>query len=150
MIYTHFSLGSAVIRNIRGVTALVLLACIIALPGCGSTKVYTADKTLLYGDNLYNLANVQRLGSRVEAKLSNDEIISAAHLEKKEVKDLLDEHSTLLITTYIEMDEMHIIYQNVRIKKYSDYSKVIRNQESAMSKVNKFMADKKQTQLKLK
>lgn len=141
---------SALGKNLKYLTALLVFASIIALPGCGSTKVYTADKTLVYGSNLYNLSNVQRLGSRVSGKLPNGDEVNLERLDKKAINDLLDEHSSLLVTTAIEMDDKGFIYQNVRVKKYSDYSRVIKNQQSAMGKINKFMANKKSTQLKLK
>ena len=43
-------------------TGLLLAALTVALAGCGSTKVYTADKTITYNGALYNMAIVQRLG----------------------------------------------------------------------------------------
>ena len=137
-------------ENLRRIAALLLFAAIIALPGCGSTKVYTADKTLVYGSNLYNLSNVQRLGSRVEGTIPNGEKINLKQMDKKAINDLLDEHSSLVVTTAVELDDKEFIYQKIRVKNYSDYSRVIKNQESAMNKINKFMANKKSTQLKLK
>jgi len=140
----------AVGNHIKRITAVLLFAGFIALPGCGSTKVYTADKTLVFGSNLYNLSNVQRLGSRVEGTLPNGDTVKLERMDKKAINALLDEHSSLLVTTAVEMDDKEFIYQNVRVKKYSDYSRVIKNQQSTMEKINKFMANKKSTQLKLK
>ncbi len=136
--------------TIRRAAVIFLLAAIVVLPGCGSTKVYTADKTLVYGNNLYNLSNVQRLGSRVEGTLPNGDKVDLERMDKKEINNLLDEHSSLAVTTYVEMDDKEMVYQNSRVKSYSDYSKMAKNQQSAMDKISKFMANKKSTQLKLK
>ena len=50
----------------RAVLLMALLAVVPGLAGCGSTKVYTAEKTLVYRDNLYNLGQVQQVGSRID------------------------------------------------------------------------------------
>ena len=52
------------------IVALALVG-IMALGGCGSTKVYTADKTIVYNGDLYNMGNVQRIGSRIEGQTSD-------------------------------------------------------------------------------
>ena len=150
MIQSILTSPGATAVNIRRIAALLLLAGIMALPGCGSTKVYTADKTLVYRNNLYNLSNVQRLGSRVEGTLANGDKLNLDRKDKKEINKLLDEHSSVVVTTYVEMDDKEMVYQNSRIKSYSDYSKMVKNQEKAMSNIQKFMGNKKSTQLKLK
>ena len=129
----------------------VLLAAFISLPGCISkTKVYTADKTLAYGSSIYNLSNVQRLGSRVEATLSDGSVIDIERMDKSGINALLKENSSITVATYIEMDDKDFTYQRSKVSKYSEYSRIIKNQESAMEKIRKFMANKKSTQLKLK
>ena len=136
--------------NIKNIATLILLAVIITLSGCGSTKVYTADKTMVYKTDLYNLANVQKLGSNIEGTLADGEKVNMLGMDKKAVNNLFDKHDSLVVKTAITMDDQELVYQNVRISKYSDFSKMVKNQESAMKKINKFMADKKKTQLKLK
>ncbi len=150
MIQSIITSPGAVAVNIKRIAALLLLAGIMVLPGCGSTKVYTADKTLVHGSNLYNLSNVQRLGSRVEGTLPNGDKVNLERMEKKEINELLDEHSSLVVTTYVEMDDKDMVYQNSRVKSYSDFSNMLKRQEKAMSNIQKFMKNKKSTQLKLK
>jgi len=140
----------AVAVNIKRIAALLLLAAIMALPGCGSTKVYTNDKTLVYRGDLYNLSNVQRLGSRVEGTLPNGNKVNMKRMDKKEINKLLDEHSSFVVASYIEMDDKDMVYQNSRVKSYSDVSNMIKRLDKAMGNVQKFMANKKSTQLKLK
>jgi hypothetical protein len=42
------------------------------------------------------------------------------------------------------------VFQNSRVDSYSDVSSMTKRLDSAMSKIQKFMANKKSTQLKLK
>ena len=147
-IFTRFNIFG---ENFKRITTLLLLASIIALPGCISkTKVYTADKSLVYGNSTYNLANVQRLGTRIEGSVAGGEKIRMDQMGKSEVNELLTEHTSIQVTTSIEMDNKGFNYQNVKVKSYSDFSKAKKNLDSAMGKINKFMANKKSTQLKLK
>ena len=151
MIQSIFTSPGAVAVNIKRIVALLLLAAIVALPGCGSTtKVYTNDKTLVYRGDLYNLSNVQRLGSRVEGTLPNGDKVNMKQMDKKEINKLLDEHESFVVTSFVEMDDKEMVFQNSRVDSYSDVSKMTKNIDSAMSKIQKFMANKKSTQLKLK
>lgn len=150
MIQSTITSPGAVAVNIKRIAALLLLAAVMALPGCGSTKVYTNDKTLVYRGDLYNLSNVQRLGSRVEGKLPNGDKVNMKRMDKKEINKLLDEHSSFVVTTYIEMDDKDMVYQNSRVKSYSDVSNMTKRIDKAMGNIQKFMANKKSTQLKLK
>jgi hypothetical protein len=43
-----------------------------------------------------------------------------------------------------------MVYQRKKISKYSEYSSMLKRFERANSDINKFLADKKKTQLKLK
>jgi hypothetical protein len=151
VIQSIFTSPGAVAVNIKRIVALLLLAAIVALPGCGSTtKVYTNDKTLVYRGDLYNLSNVQRLGSRVEGTLPNGDKVDMKRMDKKEINNLLDEHSSFLVTSYVEMDDKEMVFQNSRVDSYSDVSTMTKHLDSAMGKIQKFMANKKSTQLKLK
>ncbi len=150
MIQSVFTSPGAVAVNIKRIAALLLLAGIMALPGCGSTKVYTADKTLVYKNSLYNLSNVQRLGSRVEGTLPNGDKVNLERMDKKGINKLLDEHSSIVVTTYVEMDNKDMVYQNSRVKSYSDVSNMTKRLDKAMGNIQNFMKNKKSTQLKLK
>ncbi len=150
MIQSTITSPGAVAVNIKRIAALLLLAAIMALPGCGSTKVYTNDKTLVYRGDLYNLSNVQRLGSRVEGTLPNGDKVNMKRMEKNEKNKLLDEHSSFVVASYVEMDDKNMVYKNSRVDKYSDVSNMIKHLDKAMGNIQKFMANKKSTQLKLK
>jgi hypothetical protein len=150
VIQSIFTSPGAVAVNIKRIAVLLLLAAIVALPGCfSSTKVYTNDKTLVYRGDLYNLSNVQRLGSRVEGTLPNGDKVNMRQMDKKEINKLLDEHGSFQVTTYVGMDDKEMVYESKSVKSYSDVSKMTKNIDSAMSKIQKFMANKKSRQLKL-
>ena len=150
MIQSVFTRPGTVAVNIKRIAILLLLAGIVALPGCfSSSKVYTNDKTLVYKGDLYNLANVQKLGSRVEGTLPNGDKVNMKQMDKKEINRLLDEHESFQVTSFVEMDDREMVYESRRVDSYSNVSKITKNIESAMSKIQKFMANKKSRQLKL-
>jgi len=128
----------------------LLLGCLLALGGCGSTKVYTADKTVVYKSNLYNLANVQRIGSRVEANLADGSTVNMTNMDKKGVEAVLKENGEVMVSMVVELDDQDMVYLRTRVSRYSDYNKMKKRFDGAQQDITKFMADKKKTQLKLK
>lgn len=128
----------------------LLLGCLLALGGCGSTKVYTADKTVVYKGNLYNLANVQRIGSRVEANLADGSTVKMTNMDKKGVEALLKENGEVMVSMVVELDDQDMVYLRSRVSRHSDYNKMQKRFDRAQKDIAKFMADKKKTQLKLK
>jgi hypothetical protein len=131
-------------------TGLILVALTAALAGCGSTKVYTADKTVTYNGTLYNMGNVQRIGPSIQAQLPDGSTEDMRGMDKKAVEALLDKQSPITVTTAVTMDDQQMVYERKSVKKYSEYNKLVKNLDGAMKDINKFMADKKKTQLKLK
>jgi hypothetical protein len=149
MTTTHSARDSGARKAARLAGLALLSLFVLSLAGCGSTKVYTADKNIVYRGSIYNLGNVQRVGSRAEATLSDESVVNAMGLDKKQVNQLLDEHSSFLLTTTVELDERDMVYERATVNSYSDYSKRMKNFEKALNSITKFMADKKKTQLKL-
>jgi hypothetical protein len=130
-------------------TSLILAALMAALAGCGSTKVYTADKTVTYKGAIYNMGNVQRIGPSIQAQLPDGSMEDMRGMDKKAVEALLDKQSPITVTTAVTMDDQQMVYERKSVKKYSEYNKLAKNLDDAMKDINKFMADKKKTQLKL-
>ena len=112
--------------------------------------MYTADKTIVYNGNTYNMASVQRIGSRMDGYLPNNETVNMRSLDKKGVEALFKEHDEFMVSAIVEMDSNDMVYERRRIDRYSDYSKMTKRLEGAIKDINKFMADEKKTQLKLK
>ena len=130
--------------------SVVLLALgMIALAGCGSTKVYTAEKTIVYKESLYNLSGVQQVGSRIDGQAADGSTVNMRSLDKKGVEKLLKDNPDMVVTTLVVMDDNEMVYERRQVKKYSDYSKMEGRLDDAMKDISKFMADGKKTQLKL-
>jgi hypothetical protein len=131
-------------------TVFLLAVCILSLMGCGSTtKVYNTDKTILYKGDLYNMRNVQRISPQVNGKLANGDVKDMKGMDKKAVQALLDESSPIMVSMIVEMDSQEMVYARKSVSKYSEFSSMKNSFEKAMNKINKFMANKKSTQLKL-
>ena len=135
---------------VKGAIIFLLVISVISLSGCGSTKVYTANKTLVYSGDIYNLATVQRVGSRVEATLPNGDVIDPRQMDKKEFNAMLKENQSVVVASIVELDQQEFVYQRSRVSKYSGYTKIMKNHDAAMDNIRKFMADKKKTQYTLK
>lgn len=137
--------------SLNGWTGVLLLfAIMLSIGACGSTKVYTAQKTVVYNGSLYNMANVQKLSNSVIGTKANGDTVNMRSMDKKAVEALLKQESSIVVKTTITMDTQELVYQNARVSKYSDYSKMVSRFDGALKDISKFMADKKKTQLKLK
>ena len=128
----------------------VVLALMLSIGACGSTKVYTADKTIVYNGDLYNMSNVQKIGSSIEGTLANGDTVDMKSMNKNALQDLFKKESSVAVKAVVTMDQQQMIYRNGQVSSYSNYSKLVKSFDSAMNNINKFMADKKKTQLKLK
>ena len=129
---------------------LALSACVLMLSGCGGTKVYNNDKTVVYRDNIYNVSTVRQIGTEVTAKLADDSVVDLTHADKRKVQDLLKESSPVFVTMKFDLDSDEIIYRAKSVSKYSEYSRMKSDFDSANKKIVKLMGDKKQMQLKLR
>jgi hypothetical protein len=137
--------------SLNGWTGVLLLfAIMLSIGACGSTKVYTAQKTVVYNGSLYNMSNVQKLSNSIIGTKANGDTVNMRSMDKKAVEALLKQESSIVVKSTITMDTQELVYQNARVSKYSDYSKMVSRFDGALKDINKFMADKKKTQLKLK
>jgi len=134
----------------KRVAVFLLVVCILSIGGCGGTKVYTIDKTIVHGGEIYNLRNVLKVGSRSEGLLPNGDVVNMRTMDKKKIEALLKEQSSVIVTNTVVLDSQEMVYQRSRITKYSEYSSMEKKFNRALSDITKFMGDKKKTQLKLK
>ncbi len=130
--------------------ALVLAVAMALVAACGGTKVYTADKTVIYRDSIYNVSNVQRLTARQTARTADGQDVNLAGKNKQQLQAFFKENPDTMVSMYIEMDQQELVYVRTRVDGYNEYSKLSRRFESAMKDLTRFMGDKKKTQLKLK
>lgn len=134
------------IRLLR--TGLLALATVL-LVACGSTKVITADKSLVYRGNIYSLANVGTVGSRLEATTPGGEVIDVMRYDKRAFNALLDQHDRLEVRSVIALDEQDVLYEQKSVDGYRDFDRLQDDIGKVMRDIQKFMADAKKTQLKL-
>lgn len=149
MTESRFPRHFAALRYGRFALVAALAGLMLALAACGSTKVYTADKTIVYNGAIFNVSNVQRISSRSEAELPNGQTVNLRGMDRNGIEALLDEHGSMVVTNVVEMDTQEMVYQRAKVEKYSQYSKMAKNFDSAQKNITKFVADKKKTQLKL-
>ena len=144
-------LNTRTARNTANTVGVLLMAFFMLLmAGCiSSSRSYTADKNIVYKGSLYNMSNVKTVTANVTGQLPNGDVKNMKGMDKKAVQALLDESSPVMVTTALDLDGQEMVYERRSVSKYSDYSKMMSNFESAGKKVTKFMANKKSTQLKL-
>jgi len=131
-------------------TCVIVIVALMVTVGCGSTKVYNTDKTVIYRSNMYNVSNVTQYSSKLEAKTTEGEAWDLTNFDKTRFESFVGEQGTIMVQSLILMDDKTIVYQSATPKKYSDFDKMRKNLKSAMDQMAKFMKDKKKTQLNLK
>lgn len=112
--------------------------------------MYTANKSMVYRDNLYNMTDVQQISYRMEGTLADGEVKNMKDMNKKAVETLLKANAPVMVSMIVQLDDKAMAYQRQKVSKYSQYSKMSKSFDKAMSSITKFMADGKATQLKLK
>lgn len=138
-------------KNLK-LTGLVMALLLIAVTtaSCGSTKVITADKTIVYRGTLYNVSNVKKMSSRIEATLPDASKVNMKNLDRDAKRQLFRDNEEMRVTMAIDLDQESLIYLNTNMDSYSDYSRVEKRFENALEDIGDFMSDKKDTQLELK
>lgn len=130
----------------------VLLALTVTLlaVSCGSTKVVTANKTMVYRDAIYNVSSVDVFKRSTEATGADGGSVNLDDISKSGFRTLVDEHGKLSVRQAFQLDEVEVVYQAMQVDSWSDYSRMSKRFDNAAEDLQKFLADKKKTQLKLK
>jgi hypothetical protein len=132
---------------------LVLAASIMAmflLAGCGGTKVYNNDKTVVYNGAVYNLSAVKQVNAKSIGKLSDNNTVSLKGVTKKEFEAYLKEYDSIYVRMFFDLDGQEMLYRASSVEKWKDYQHMQKSFESAGKQITSLMADKKKMQLKLK
>jgi len=135
--------------TLKSVAFIAFCAIVLSLAGCGSTKVYTADKTIVHNGSIYNVSNVKVFSYDVEGILADNKTIPLKNADKKQINDLLKSNGAFTVRQTIQFDDQQVVYQQRRVDSWSDFNKMNKQFESAGTKVRKFLADKKKTQMTL-
>ena len=134
-------------------TKTSLLAVVIAMlaTACGGTKVYTADKTVVYNDAIYNVSNVQVLTRKTEGVVTDNEVLDLSDTEKRAFNDLLEQHGgEVFVRQVFMLDEQELVYRAQNVDSWSDFNRMVKKFDDAGKDMQKFLGDGKDTQLKLK
>ena len=132
---------------------LIFIASIMAmllLAGCGSTKVYNNDKTLVYNGAVYNLSKVTQIDTRITGKLSDSRTESLKNADRKQIEAYLKEFQTIYVRMAFEFDDKEMLYRASSVSKWSEYSNMKKSYDKAGKDITSLMANKKKMQLKLK
>jgi len=132
---------------------LVLAAAIMTmllLAGCGSTKVYNNDKTVVYNGAIYNLSTVKQINSKSMGKLSDSNTVDLKGVTKKEFEAYLEEYNSVYVRMFFDLDDQEMLYRASSVDRWKDYQKMQKSFESAGKQITSLLGDKKKMQLKLK
>jgi hypothetical protein len=140
---THRRFGRTVVLAISVLTLILLI-------GCGGTKVYNNDKTVVYNGAVYNLSKVTQINSKISGKLSDSNTVDLRGVDRKQFEAYLEEYETIYVRMAFGLDEQEMLYRANSIEKWSEYSSMLKSFENAGKQITSLMANKKKMQLKLK
>lgn len=134
-------------RNIAFLPLLIVSALLAA--GCGSTKVYTPDKTMVYKDAIYNLSGVKTLSTRLEAVPASGDPVDLSGYDSKRFDALVKEKGEVTVRSLIVMDNDEVVYEQGTVAKGRDFVRMQDRLGDVQKQLTKFMGDAKKTQIKL-
>ena len=134
----------------RTLVLAVSILTIFLLAGCGSTKVYNNDKTVVYNGAVYNISKAKQINSKATAKLSDSETVNLKGADRKQIEAYIKEHGSIFVRMVFEFDEQEMLYRASSVDKWSDYQRMQKSFENAGNQITKLLGDKKKMQLKLK
>jgi CRISPR/Cas system-associated protein endoribonuclease Cas2 len=132
---------------------LVLAASIMAmllLVGCGGTKVYNNDKTVIYNGAIYNLSATKQINSKTSGKLSDSNTVDLKGVTKKQFEAYLKEYGSIYVRMAFVLDDQEMLYRASSVDSWKDFQKMQKSFESASGQISTLMANKKKSQLKLR
>lgn len=134
----------------RGALALAaMFLAALSVSGCGGTKVMTAQKTIVYDDRIYNVSAVQEVRPVREIILPDGQTRDLARLNDRQVRDLFDDHDQLRVRFSVMFDERELAYARGTVDRSADVKRLRQRFDSAMERIRRFLANRKQTQLQL-
>ena len=134
----------------RTLILAVSIMAMLLLVGCGGTKVYNNDKTVVYNGAIYNLSAVKQINSKSIGKLSDDNTVNLKGVTKKEFEAYLKQYNKIYVRMSFELDDQEMLYRASSVDRWSDYQKMSNSFEKAGKQITSLMSDKKKMQLKLK
>ena len=128
----------------------VSIMTMLLLAGCGGTKVYNNDKTVVYNGAVYNMSTIKQINSKSMGKLSDNNTVSLKGVTKKEFEAYLKEYDSVYVRLFFDLDGQEMLYRASSVDKWKDYQRMQKSFENAGKQITSLLADKKKMQLKLK
>ena len=128
----------------------VSIMTMLLLAGCGGTKVYNNDKTVVYNGAVYNMSAVKQINPKSMGKLSDNNTVNLKGVTKKEFEAYLKEYDSVYVRLFFDLDGQEMLYRASSVDKWKDYQRMQKSFENAGKQITSLMADKKKMQLKLK
>jgi len=134
----------------RTLVLAVSIMAMLLLAGCGGTKVYNNDKTVVYNGAIYNLSAVKQINSKSSGKLSDSNTVDLRGVTKKEFEAYLKEYDKVYVRMAFDLDGQEMLYRASSVDRWKDFQKMQSSFEKAGKQITSLMSDKKKMQLKLK
>ena len=131
------------------VLAISIMAMLL-LVGCGGTKVYNNDKTVVYNGAMYNVSAVKKVHPKTSGKLSDDKTVNLGGVTKKEFEAYLKQYDSIYVRMAFDLDGQEMLYRASSVDRWKDFQKMQSSFENAGKQITSLMSDKKKMQLKLK
>jgi hypothetical protein len=131
----------------------ILATSILALllfTGCGGTKVYNSDKTVVYNGAMYNVSKAKQINAKSTAKLSDSKSVNLKGADRKQIEAYLKEYGSIYVRMAFEFDGQEMLYRASSVDRWKDYQNMQKSFENAGKQITSLLADKKKMQLKLK
>ena len=139
-------------QRVRAAFGLLLLGviCVVAT-GCGSTtKVYDARKTIVYGDQMYNVTDTKQFSATVEGSLPDGKTVDLKNADKKKIQELLKQYEKIPVRMAFHFDDKVLVYREVTVTSWREFDSPQSDFQRAGKKITQMMEDERSTQLKLK
>jgi len=134
----------------RRITGMLLAIATLGLTtGCGSTKVYTPEKSVEFSGSIYNVSDVRQISTRLEGVTAGNDVISLDSYNGKQFEALLLEKGPVTVRSVIALDDKEIVYQQQQVDRKRDFDRMQDAIKGAYKNLTRFMADPRKTQLKL-
>lgn len=129
--------------------ACMVLAIGLLVAGCGSTRVYTADKSVQYRGTIYNVSEVKRLSSRIETVPASGAPVDLMGSDRKTFDAMVKEQGPVTVRSLIVLDDGEMVYEQKTLERGRDFERMQSDLADVFKKISRFMADGQKTQLRL-
>jgi len=137
-------------RHLKILVSGLLAATIFLVSGCGGTKLYNTNKTVVYRDSIYNITNVQQIVSVVEGKASDASIIDLKGVDRKQLESHLKQHGPIFVSMKFQLDDQELVYRAQNVESWKQFKKMNKSFRGAGEDIADLLAHKKKTQVELR